>query len=102
MAARWTTPAASTPTYKAMKMYPQLRRQQIHVWRHAASRRQARPRHTCLLSPRSAERMGALTVMVVSSYLSGSTPATINLAILHCGKPSSMERTFSYGWERFL
>jgi len=79
MAARWATPASTTPTYKAMKMYrnydgagsafgeTSVAATTVNVDTVAA-----------FAAQRSAD--GALTVMVVSKYLSANTPVTINLA----------------------
>ena len=79
MAARWTTPAASTPTYKAMKLYRNYDGNKSTFGDMSVSASAPNPDN---LSAFAAERStdGALTIMVVSKYLSGNTPATINLA----------------------
>jgi hypothetical protein len=71
MGARWTTPAASTPTYKAMKMY---RNYETSV---AAS-----TPNPDAVSAFAAVRAvdGALTVMVINKQLSTNPIATINLS----------------------
>ena len=79
MAARWTTPAASTPTFKAMKMYRNYDGQKSAFGE--TSVRAAAP-NPDTLSAFAALRAGdgALTLMVVSKVLSGTTTATVNLA----------------------
>jgi PKD repeat protein len=79
MAARWTTPGASTPTYKAMKMYRNYDGARS-TFGDVSVRATVPDPDT--LSAFAAERTsdGALTVMVVNKALSGSTPATISLA----------------------
>ena len=79
MAARWTTPASTTPTYKAMKMF-----RNYDGGRSSFGDTSVRALSTASadnLSVFAAERSsdGALTVMVVSKVLSGSTPVTVNL-----------------------
>ena len=79
MGARWTTPDASTPTYKAMKMYRNYDGNKSTFGDTSVSTTVPNPDNVSAFSAtRSAD--GALTVMVISKYLSGSTPATINLA----------------------
>ena len=80
LAARWTTPGTTTPTYKAMKMY-----RNYDGNRSAFGDTSVRATSTANadnLSVFAAQRSGdsALTVMVISKVLSGSTPVTINLA----------------------
>ena len=78
IAARWTTPDASTPTYKAMKMYRNYDGNKSTFGDTSVSTTVPNPDNVSAFSAkRSAD--GALTVMVISKYLSGSTPATINL-----------------------
>lgn len=79
LAARWTTPAASTPTYKAMKMYRNYDGNKSVFG--DTSVKAAAPNPDTVASfgaVRSSD--GALTVMLISKYLSGSTPATVSLA----------------------
>jgi PKD repeat protein len=79
MAARWTTPDASTPTYKAMKIYRNYDGNKSTFGETSVSTTVPNPDNvSAFASTRSAD--GALTVMVISKYLSGSTPATINVA----------------------
>jgi hypothetical protein len=79
MAARWTTPAATTPTYKAIKMYRNYdgRKSTFGETSVAASVPNA-DNVSAFAALRS--RDGALTLMVVSKYLAGTTPVTINLS----------------------
>ena len=79
MAARWTTPATSTPTYKAMKLYRNYDGNRngfgdVSVRTTATSNPDA-------LSVFGAERSsdGALTVMIVNK-VGNSSPVTVNLA----------------------
>jgi hypothetical protein len=79
IAARWTTPAASTPTYKAMKMYRNYDGNKSAFGDTSIAATMSNPDTIATFAgQRSAD--GALTVMVISKYLSGNTPATINLA----------------------
>ena len=77
--ARWTTPATTTPTYKAMKMYRNYDGNRSTFG--DTSVRALSTSNADNLSVFAAERSadGALTVMVVSKVLSGSTPVTVNL-----------------------
>jgi hypothetical protein len=79
MAARWTTPAASTPTYKAIKMYRNYDEQKSTFGETSVRASAPNPDN---LSAFAAERGadGALTVMVVGKQLSGDTPVTVNLS----------------------
>jgi hypothetical protein len=83
--ARWTTPAASTPTYKAMKMYRNYDGNRSAFG--DVSVRALSTANADNLSVFAAERSsdGALTVMVISKVLSGSTPVTVNLANFSAG-----------------
>jgi O-glycosyl hydrolase len=79
IAARWTTPASSTPTYKAMKMYRTYDGNKSTFGDTSVAATVSNPDTVAgFAGQRSAD--GALTVMVISKYLSGNTPATINLA----------------------
>jgi PKD repeat protein len=79
MAARWTTPDASTPTYKAMKMYRNYDGNKSTFGDTSVSTTVPNPDNVSAFSAKRSSD-GALTVMVISKYLSGSTPASINLA----------------------
>jgi O-glycosyl hydrolase len=79
MAARWTTPASSTPTYNAMKMYRNYDGNRSTFGDTSIAATTANPDTVAAFAAqRSAD--GALTVMVISKDLSAGTPATINLA----------------------
>jgi PKD repeat protein len=79
MAARWTTPDAGTPTYKAMKLYRNYDGNRSTFGDTSVAASGPNPDNVSVFAAeRSAD--GTLTVMVISKYLSGNTPATINLA----------------------
>ena len=79
MAARWATPASSTPTYKAMKMYRNYDGNKSTFGDTSVAATMSNPDTVAAFAAqRSADAV--LTVMVISKYLSGNTPATINLA----------------------
>jgi Glycoside hydrolase family 44 len=78
-AARWTTPASSTPTYKAMKMYRNYDGNKSTFGNTSIGTTTANPDAVAAFAAQRSTD-GALTVMVISKYPSGSTPATINLA----------------------
>ncbi len=79
MAARWTTPEASTPTYKAMKMYRNYDGNKSTFGDVSVAAAGANPDNVSVFAAeRSAD--GALTIIAISKYLSGSTAATFNLA----------------------
>ena len=79
MAARWTTPDASTPTYKAMKMFRNYDGNKSTFGDVSVAAAGPNPDNVAAFG---AERSvdGALTIMAISKYLSGSTGATFNLA----------------------
>src|SRR6476620_7792760 len=79
MAARWTTPDASTPTYKAMKMYRNYDGNKSTFGDTSVSTIVPNPDNVSAFSAKRSSD-GALTVMLISKYLSAGTPATINLA----------------------
>ncbi len=78
-ATRWTTPDASTPTYKAMKLYRNYDGAKSGFGDTSVSTTAPSPDN---LSAFAAQRSsdGALTVMVIAKVLSGATPVTISLA----------------------
>ena len=79
MAARWTTPASSTPTYKAMKMYGNYDGSGSRFGDTSVAASAPNPDAvSAFAAQRSSD--GALTVMLVAKVLSGSTAATVNLA----------------------
>ncbi|HSB15924.1 MAG TPA: glycoside hydrolase family 44 protein [Bryobacteraceae bacterium] len=77
--ARWTTPASSTPTFKAMKMYRNYDGNRSTFGDTSVKATVPTPDN---VSAFAAERSpdGALTVMVISKYLSGNTTVTVSLA----------------------
>src|SRR4029079_1681675 len=78
MAARWTTPDPSTPTYKAMKMYRNYDGAKSTFGDTSVSA--SGPNHdnvAVFAAQRTSD--SALTVMVISKYLSGATPVSIAL-----------------------
>jgi PKD repeat protein len=78
-AARWTTPDASTPTYKAMKLYRNYDGSKHGFGDTSVSANAPNPDNlSAFAATRGSD--GALTVMVISKVLSGSTPVTVNLA----------------------
>jgi PKD repeat protein len=83
--ARWTTPATSTPTYKAMKMFRNYDGNKSGFG--DTSVRATSTANADNLSVFAAERAsdGAVTVMVIAKVLSGSTPVTINLSNFAAG-----------------
>ena len=79
MATRWTTPDPSTPTYKAMKMYRNYDGARSGFGDVSVGASAPNPD---VLSSFAAVRSSdsALTIMVISKALAGTTPVTINLA----------------------
>ncbi len=79
MAARWTTPDSSTPTYKAMKLYRNYDGNKSGFGDTSVRTVAPNPDNVSAFAAlRSTDN--ALTVMVINKYLSGSTPVTVNLA----------------------
>lgn len=79
MAARWTTPASSTPTYKAMKMYRNYDGKKSAFGETSIAATAPTPDTVAAFAAERAAD-GALTVIVISKHLSANTPATITLA----------------------
>lgn len=79
IATRWTTPDPSTPTYKAMKMYRNYDGNKSTFGDTSVSCSAPNPDNlSAFAGQRSSDN--TLTVMVISKYLSGTTPVTISLA----------------------
>ena len=78
MAARWTTPDASTPTYKAIKMDRNYDGQKSTFGETSVYAGGPNPDATAVFAAERASD-GALTLMIVSKTLSGTTPATVTL-----------------------
>jgi PKD repeat protein len=79
LAARWTTPATTTPTYKAIKMYRNYDGNKSTFGDVSVAASGANPDNVAVFG---AERTsdGALTVMVINKYLSGNTPVNVALS----------------------
>ena len=79
MAARWTTPASSTPTYKAMKMYRNYDGNRSTFGETSIAATTPNPDSvSAFAAQRSAD--GALTIMVVNKALGTTTGATVSVA----------------------
>ncbi|MCU1350484.1 MAG: hypothetical protein JWO56_3514 [Acidobacteria bacterium] len=79
LATRWTTPASTTPTYKAIKMYRNYDGAKSTFGDLSVQAGGPNPDVVAAFAAvRASDR--ALTVMLVSKALTGNTPATINLA----------------------
>jgi hypothetical protein len=79
MATRWTVPAATTPTYKAMQMYRNYDGQNNTFGETSVSAAAPDPDNLSAFAALRAKD-GALTIMVISKILSGTTPLTLSLA----------------------
>jgi hypothetical protein len=79
MATRWTVPAASTPTFKAMKMYRNYDGAKSTFGDTSVSATAPDPDTLSAFAALRAKD-GALTIMVISKVLSGTTPLTLALA----------------------
>jgi len=89
MAARWTTPASSTPTYKAMKMYRNYDGARSTFGDLSVGASGPDPD---VLSSFAALRSsdGALTIMAISKALSGSTAVSVNLTGFSAGSTAQV------------
>ncbi len=76
LAARWTTPDSTTPTYKAIKMYRNYDGNRSTFGDVSVSAAVLNPDNVAAFAARRTSD-GALTVMVISKYLSGTTPVSI-------------------------
>ena len=93
MAARWATPASSTPTYKAMKLYRNYDGSRSTFGETSVSATAPNPDAVAAFAAQRSSD-GALTVMVIAKSLSGSTPATIALAnFAHSGVAQAWQLT---------
>ncbi|HEX9452985.1 MAG TPA: glycoside hydrolase family 44 protein [Candidatus Binatia bacterium] len=79
MAARWTTPDASTPTYKAMKLYRNYDGNKSAFGDVSVAAAAPNPDNVAVFAAQRAAD-GTLTIMAISKYLSGTTATTFNLA----------------------
>jgi hypothetical protein len=89
MATRWTTPASSTPTYKAMKMYRNYDGARSTFGDLSVGASGPNPD---VLSSFAALRSsdGALTIMAINKVLSGSTTVTVNLTGFSAGSAAQV------------
>ena len=87
LGARWTTPAASTPTYKAMKMYRSYDGNRNGFGETSVSC--SVPNADNLSSFAAIRSDGALTVMVINK-VAGNTPVTMNLGGFAAGGTSQV------------
>jgi PKD repeat protein len=76
--ALWTAPDASTPLYKAMKMYRNYDGNKSTFGQTSVYAGGPNPDNVSVFAATRSD--GALTVMVINKYLANNTPATINLA----------------------
>src|SRR5262245_54444039 len=76
IAARWTTPDTTTPTYKAIKMYRNYDGNQSSFGDTSVSAAGPNPDDVAVFAAQRSSD-SALTIMVISKYLSGSTPVSI-------------------------
>ena len=84
LATRWTAPDPSTPTFKAIQMYRNYDGAKSTFGDSSVSATVPNPDNlSAFAAVRSSD--GALTIMVVSKYLTGSTPATVNLSQFAAG-----------------
>jgi hypothetical protein len=96
LAARWTTPATSSLTYAAIKMYRNYDGSGRGFGE--TSVRASAPEADRLSAFASLRRSdGALTVMAISKVLSGNTPLTLNLANFPHGGPAQVWQLRSTG-----
>ena len=79
MATRWTVPAATTPTYKAMQMYRNYDGEKSGFGETSISAVAPNPDALSAFAALRASD-GAMTVMVISKVLSGNTPLSLTLA----------------------
>ena len=78
LAARWTTPDAATPTYKAIKLYRNYDGNKSSFGDVSVSATGPNPDSVAAFAAQRTQD-GALTVMVISKYLSGATPVNVAL-----------------------
>jgi hypothetical protein len=78
LATRWTTPAATTPTYKAMKMFRNYDGNKSGFGDTSVNASGPNPDNVCTFAAvRSSD--GALTLMVINKQLSASATATVTI-----------------------
>jgi len=79
LSARWTTPDATTPTYKAIKLYRNYDGNRSTFGDTSVSATAPNPDNVAVFAAQRTSD-NALTVMVISKYLNGTTPVSVNLA----------------------
>jgi PKD repeat protein len=82
--ARWTTPDPSTPTYKAMKMYRNYDGNKSTFGDVSVSAGGPNADNVAVFAAQRTSD-NALTIMVISKYLSGTTPVSIALSNFSAG-----------------
>lgn len=89
LAARWTTPASSTPTYNAIKMYRNYDGRKSTFGDVSVAASGADPDQLAVFAAeRSAD--GALTVMVIAKSLSGGTRVNLRVGNFKSGGPAQV------------
>ena len=84
LATRWTTPDPSTPTFKAIQMYRNYDGVKSAFGDTSVTATVPNPDNvSAFAAVRSSD--GALTIMVVSKYLTGSTPVSVSLSQFTAG-----------------
>lgn len=89
LATRWTTPAATTPTFKAMQLYRNYDGQRSTFGDLSVAAGGPNPDNIAVFAA-VRSRDGALTVMVVNKQLLGGQPATLNLAGFPAASPAQV------------
>jgi hypothetical protein len=79
LATRWTTPASSTPTYKGIKLYRNYDGAKSTFGDVSVSASGPNPDNVAAFAAVRASDH-ALTIMIVAKTLTGTTPATVNIA----------------------
>ena len=79
LAARWTTPAAGSPAYDAIRIYRNYDGAKSSFGDTSVSAGGPNPDDVAVFAAQRSSD-GALTVMIVTKVLSGTTPATVRIA----------------------
>ncbi len=87
LATRWTTPDPSTPTYLAMKMYRNYDGKKSTFGDMNVLAGGPNPDNVAVFAAQRSSN-AALTIMVVSKYLTGTTPLTISLTNFNASGPA--------------
>jgi PKD repeat protein len=78
-AARWTTPASTSPAYKAIKIYRNYDGNRSSFGDVSVAASGPNPDNVAVFAAKRSSD-GALTVVVINKYLANDTPVTINVA----------------------